>query len=394
MQARKRVVQGGTGAGKTYGIIPCLIDYAAKNERKLVTVVAETIPAVKDGAVKIFKNVMFDTGRWRDSGWLGNPMQYKFSNGSIVQFRSFDTVGKAKAADKRDVLFLNEANHIPFSIADALMIRSKETWIDYNPDNEFWVHTETLQEPNSELITLTYQDNEACPVETIEDLNIKIDKAFFEPAGDWDDPKNIKSKFWANWCRVYVKGEIGRLEGVIFTNWTQIDTLPAEASFLGYAIDFGFTNDPSTLMGYWKWNGKVIWDEMVYQTGLTNPEIAKLMKSNNLQRHDYGVADSSEPKSIKEINDYGFTIKPADKGPDSVNFGIGVIQENPFLITSRSLNTIRELRHYVWDTDRDGKPLNKPIDAFNHTIDPSRYFYTKKIAKHKQSSGWGKSKLN
>ena len=132
MTKRKRVIQGGTSSGKTYGIIPILIDYATKNARQRITVVAESIPAVKDGAVKIFKDIMFETNRWIDSHWIGNPMEYTFSNGTIIQFKSFDSVGKAKASGKRDVLFLNEANHISFEIADALMIRSKQTWIDFS----------------------------------------------------------------------------------------------------------------------------------------------------------------------------------------------------------------------------------------------------------------------
>ena len=141
MTARKKVVQGGTSAGKTYGIVPIAIDKATKTPRLKMTIVAETVPAVKDGAVTIFKDVMMDTGRWVESRWISNPMQYTFANGTVLQFKAFDTIGKAKAAGKRDWLFLNEANHIHFEIADALMIRSKETWIDYNPDNELWVHT-------------------------------------------------------------------------------------------------------------------------------------------------------------------------------------------------------------------------------------------------------------
>ena len=178
IKARKKVIQGGTSAGKTYGIVPLLIDKAIKNEGIKVTVVAETLPAVKEGALDIFKTVMFDTGRWMENHWNASTLTYTFGNRSRIQFKSFDSVGKAKSSGKRDVLFLNEANHIAFDIADALMIRSKETWIDFNPDNEFWVHTEVLTEPNSEFLLLTYHDNEALPAETLEDLLIKQVKRF------------------------------------------------------------------------------------------------------------------------------------------------------------------------------------------------------------------------
>jgi len=215
MKARKKVVQGSTSAGKTYGIIPVLMDRAAKTERLKITIVAETLPAVKEGAVDIFKTVMMETGRWQESGWNASSLTYTFRNLSRIQFKSFDTVGKAKASGKRDILFLNEANHIPFAIADMLMTRSKEIWLDFNPDEPFWAHSEVLKEANSEFLLLTYLDNEGIPAETLEELHTKMQKAFYDPLGDWSSEANIKSKYWANWCKVYVRGEVGTLDGVI-----------------------------------------------------------------------------------------------------------------------------------------------------------------------------------
>ena len=203
MKARKKVIQGSTSAGKTYGIIPELIDRAIKEPKLKITVVAETLPAVKDGCKDIFQEVMVNTNRWIQDHWIGNPMEYTFSSGSRMQFKSFDSVGKAKAAGKRDILFLNEGNHIPYPIADALMTRSKETYIDFNADEEFWAHTEVLTEPNSEFLKLTYLDNEALPKEILEELLIKKSKAFHdinitEEEGLYHE-FNIKSHHWANW---------------------------------------------------------------------------------------------------------------------------------------------------------------------------------------------------
>jgi len=367
MKARKKVIQGGTSAGKTYGIIPVLIDIASKTDNLKITIVAETIPAVKNGCVDIFKEIMQDTGRWRESGWLGNPMQYTFSNGSRIQFMAFDTVGKAKAAGKRDILFINEGNHISYGIADALMIRSKITYIDFNPDNEFWAHTEVLTEPNSEFLLLTYKDNEALPVETYEDLMIKVEKA-------------KTSKYWQNWCKVYIDGEVGVLEGVIFDNWLTVDIVPYQAELVGYGMDFGYTNDPTTVVACYRYDNKLIWDEVIYQKGLKNSEIVALLKSNNTSQRIDIIADSAEPKSIAEIKSYGFNIKGVDKGADSIVFGIGTLQESKFSVTSRSLNLIKELRKYSWEVDKEGNKLNKPIDAFNHCIDAMRYLSMMKLA--------------
>lgn len=356
MTARKKVIQGGTSAGKTFGIIPILIDKSIKQSRLKVTVVAETLPAVKEGALDIFKSIMFETNRWIESNWNASSLTYTFNSGSRIQFKSFDSVGKAKSSGKRDILFLNEANHIPFEIADALMIRSKETWIDFNPDNEFWVHRETLKEPNSEFLLLTYLDNEGCPTETIEDLEIKKEKA-------------KTSSYWANWCKVYIDGEIGSLDGVIFNNWKTIDTIPNDARLLGYGVDFGYTNDPTAIVEVYKWNDKRIVNEICYEKGLTNSQIAKRIATKMP-----AYCDSAEPKSIAELKLNGINAIAVEKGTDSIKYGINLIQENDYFVTSQSINLISELRKYAWDKDkRTGETLNKPIDDFNHAIDSWRY---------------------
>lgn len=356
MTARKKVIQGGTSAGKTYGIIPILIDKAIKNQRIKITVVAETLPAVKEGALDIFKQVMYDTNRWIEDNWNASSLTYTFGSGSRMQFKSYDSVGKAKSSGKRDILFLNEANHISFDIADALMIRSKETWIDFNPDNEFWVHTEVLPEPNSEFLLLTYYDNEACPNETIEDLELKKQKA-------------LTSEYWANWCRVYIDGEIGNLDGVIFNNWKPIDELPKEARLLGYGLDFGYSNDPTSIVEVYLYNGQRILNEICYQKGLSNSQISKYI-TTKLPCY----CDSAEPKSIDELKTYGVKAYAVTKGSDSINFGIQVMQEQDYLVTSKSVNLIKELRKYAWDKDKKtNEKLNKPIDNYNHAIDAVRY---------------------
>lgn len=356
MTARKKVIQGGTSAGKTYGIIPILIDRAIKNQRIKITVVAETLPAVKEGALDIFKQVMYDTNRWIEDNWNASSLTYTFGSGSRMQFKSYDSVGKAKSSGKRDILFLNEANHIAFDIADALMIRSKETWIDFNPDNDFWAHSEVLTEPNSEFLLLTYYDNEACPKETIEDLELKKQKA-------------LTSEYWANWCRVYIDGEIGNLEGVIFNNWKPIDEIPKEARLLGYGLDFGYSNDPTSIIEVYLYNGQRILNEICYQKGLSNAQISKYIKTK-LPCY----CDSAEPKSIDELKSYGVKAYAVTKGADSINFGIQIMQEQDYLVTSKSVNLIRELRKYAWDKDKKtNSTLNKPIDNFNHTIDAVRY---------------------
>jgi len=348
MQSRIRVIQGGTNAGKTYAIIPILIDRAIKEQRIKITVVAETLPAVKEGALDIFKTIMVETNRWIENNWNASALIYTFTNGSRMQFKSFDSDGKAKASGKRDILFLNEANHIPFIIADALMIRSAETYIDFNPDNEFWVHSEILPQHNAEFLLLTYLDNEGISKETLEDLMIKKQKA-------------KTSNYWANWWRVYGEGQIGNLQGVVFSNWKTIDTIPSEARLLGIGLDFGYTADPSSAISVYKWNDKRIVKELFYRTGMLNSDIA-----NALPKDTVIYADSAEPKSIEEIRRRGLQIYPVTKGKDSINYGIDVMQQQEYLVTSDSTNLIKELRGYCWDVDRTGKTTNKPQGGNDH----------------------------
>lgn len=383
MTARKKVIQGATSSGKTYGIIPIIIDKCIATPRLKATVVAESIPAVKDGCVDIFQDFMHTQGRWRDQQWIGNPMQYTFLNGSKIQFKSFDSVGKAKAAGKRDLLFMNEANHIPYPIADALMIRSQEVWMDFNADAEFWAHTEVLKEPYSEFLKLTYLDNEAIPQSTLQDLLFKRSKA------EAEDKAGMRG-YWWNWWQVYGLGEIGSLEGVVFSNWSEIDILPEGAKLIGYGMDFGFTNDPTTLNAIYQWNEKYILDEVVYQTGLTNSELANLMKAKGVSKSVRIYADSAEPKTIKDLNNYGFHVIGADKGADSIDFGISKMQEVEFLITKRSTNIIKEFRGYCWDKDREGRTINKPIGINNHAIDGIRYYF---ITKDKYSGKYSVSSI-
>lgn len=367
MKKRIKVIQGGTYAGKTYSIIPLLMDRAIYSKNEKITVVAETLPSVKEGALDIFKEWMQsdELDNWEERRFNGSSLTYTFQGGTRIQFKSFNTEGKAKASGKRDVLFLNEGNHLSWGISSKLITRSREIYIDYNPDVEFWVHKEILTRPDAELLTLTYLDNEGVPEENYQDLLINREKGFFDPY-ETDikklyAPENIKNNYWANWWRVYGLGLTGRTEDVIFQNWGTIAGIPPDARLLGYGLDFGFTNDPTALIEVWKWNDKRILNEVIYQTGLLNPDIVKFIKPGVMV-----YADSADPKSIKEISRMGRLIKGADKGKDSIVFGIQLMQQQEYLITEQSRNLINEFRKYVWMKDRDGRKLNKPVDAFNH----------------------------
>lgn len=351
-------VQGGTSAGKTYAILPILIDIAAKRELSEISVVAESIPHLKRGAMKDFKKIMISTGRWVDNRWNASDFKYTFANGSTIEFFSADNDSKLRGA-RRDYLYMNEANNMTFHAYTELASRTKEgIWMDWNPTNEFWFHTELQNDHDVDFLLINYTDNEACPESALNFILKAKEKA-------------KTSTFWDNWYKVYGLGQLGSLEGVIFSNWQTIDSIPKEATLLGFGLDFGYTNDPTALVGVYRYNGKIIIDEIIYQTGLLNSDIIKRMQHD---RRAVIYADSAEPKSIEEIRRAGFNIKPVSKGADSINFGITVLQEQEMLVTSNSTNLIKELRSYCWDKDKTGKVLNKPIDYLNHAMDALRYF--------------------
>ena len=351
-------MQGGTSSSKTFSIIPLLISYAIENPMSEISIVSESIPHLKRGAIKDFQKIMILCDLYKDSQMNKSDLKYRFKNGSYIEFFSVDQPDKLRGA-RRDILFVNECNNIDFESYQQLSVRTKKfIYLDYNPTNEFWVHTELMNDIDTDFVVLTYKDNEALDVAIVKEIEKAKEKA-------------KTSSYWENWWNVYGLGQLGSLEGVIFNNWSIIDNIPAEATLLGSGLDFGFSNDPTSQIFVYQWNDKIICDEGIYSTGLLNTDIIRLMTQDKRLPI---WADSAEPKSIEEIRRAGFNIKSVEKGKDSIVYGISVLQDKEILVTKPSINLIKELRSYSWDKDKAGKKLNKPIDDFNHAIDALRYF--------------------
>jgi phage terminase large subunit len=356
LKKRIKIIQGGTSAGKTFGILPILIDKATKTGGLEISVVAESIPHLRRGALRDFLKVMKWTNRFVADRFNKSLLKYEFANGSFIEFFSADVDSSKLRGGRRNILYINECNQVSFESFLEMSIRTKdEVFLDYNPTAEFWVQTELEGQEDAEKIILTYKDNEALDTGIVDQIEKNIKKA-------------ETSNYWKNWVDVYVNGIMGKLDGIVFGNWKQIDTIPKDARLVGIGMDFGYTNDPTSIIEVWKHNETRILNEIVYQTGLLNSDIAKLLPK------DVPVyADSAEPKSIADIQRYGITIKGVTKGRDSINYGIDVMQRENYLVTSKSINLIKELRSYCWDSDKTGKRLNKPIDNYNHAIDAVRY---------------------
>lgn len=352
LRRRLRIIQGGTSASKTFSIVAYLIHTAQSNGGLVISIVSESLPHLKKGAMRDFKTIMNMQHYWADDSWSKTEFTYTFPNGTIIEFFSVDDSSKARGP-RRDILFINEANNVLWEIYRQLAGRTRlVVLIDFNPVGAFWAHEKLVPYRKHDFLQLTYMDNEA-----------------LEPALRREIIEN--GKIDENYRQVYVLGNVGRNEGQIMTNWIHIQQIPPEARLMRRGLDFGYSNHPSALVDIYEWNGGYIWDEILYEKGLSNEKIANTILDQPEQV--LVVGDSAEPKSIDEISEYGVDIIGAVKGADSIRNGNNLIKSKQVYVTERSTNIIKEERNYLWKMDKNGEPLNVPRDLFNHAMDGGRY---------------------
>lgn len=349
---RHIINQGGARSSKTYSILQLLYQIAERSkEPLLISVVSESLPHLRRGAIRDFKTFLQASGLWVDDNWSKSEFIYKV-NHSIIEFFSCDISGKVHGPS-RDILFINECNRVDFDTAQQLMIRTKRScFYDFNPVSEFWVHTEIKPRSDAGYIRSTYKDNNYLDQTIVSELI---------QAGERN--KNFK--------RVYIDGEIGEIEGAVFTNW-DIGAFDESLQF-GFGQDFGFSSDPTTLI-------KCAIDEkrkLIYlhecycKPGLSTKEIFDL--NSHYCNNGLIVADSAEPRLINELYRMGLNIHPCEKGQGSVTAGLLGMLDYKIIVTPESANLARELKSYIW-LDNSSKLV---IDDFNHCIDAARYIFKK-----------------
>lgn len=356
MKKRIRIVQGGSSASKTISILLYLIALAQTDKKKTLTsICSESIPHLKRGAIRDFKNIMVEHGYWKDDNWNTTDSMYTFETGSQIEFFSTDNGDKLRGA-RRDRLFINECNNVSFEAFEQLEIRTSEfIYLDYNPSNEFWVQTELMgNRTDLDFIIITYKDNEALGDSIVQALEQRKDRK--------------------GWWQVYGLGQLGEIEGKIYRDWLIIDSVPHEAVLERYGLDFGYTNDPTAIVAVYRYNGGYILDEICFQKGLSNKQIADIIANQPGQA--LTIADSAEPKSIDELSSYGVSTFGAEKGRDSIKNGIQIVQMQRISVTKRSINIIKEYRNYLWMTDKNNKVIEVPEGGYDHTMDAIRYALT------------------
>ena len=355
--SRITIVQGGTSAGKTYAILQALIIGAYKGSiTGLISIVSESLPHLKRGALRDFKKILQDNELYTVSNHNRTDNTYTI-NDTTFEFFSADQDDKLRGV-RRDYLFINEANNISYQAWSELFIRTRK-WsiIDFNPVAEFWAHTEILGHPEEDFrdkvrfVKLNYTHNEALDQVTID--NIESRK---------HDP---------DWWRVYGLGEVGLPQNAIFppSVWS-IGNLPENARYICSGMDFGESN-PTTLIDLWQHDGIDYYDEIHYEAGFGFDKLMAVIRAGDVRR--MVVADPSHETVIRQLGQHGVQIMGVKKFRGSVDGGLAMMKAKPFVVTKRSINLIKELRNYVYERTRSGILLDTPRKYLDHAIDASRY---------------------
>jgi phage terminase large subunit len=340
---------GGTRSGKTWAILQWIIVQALQSKQE-VTIVRKTIPSLKRTVMKDFKDVMQLIGLWNENEFNISDRIYTLYNGSTIQFISTDDAEKLRGL-KSSVLWLEEANEIDEESYFQLQIRTTgPILLSYNPTISPY-HWIRLMQDCTRYFT-TFRDNIY--------LEDSVKKAI-------EDLQHTNQKAW----KVYGLGEYVGNEKAIF-EFNTIDKMPVDAEFVAFGLDFGYSSDPTALASLWRYNNEIYIYEHCYEKGLVTKDIADML-SKVVHGREEIWADSAEPRLIDELYRLGFNIKPVKKGPDSINFGIQVLNNYTINIPKECQNLINEFYSYEWGTDRMGKQIDKPIDFNNHLIDAARY---------------------
>lgn len=384
---KKRIwgIQGGQGAGKTFGILILIINHVSSNKNKEVYIVSAELSKMRDTVIKDCLKILQAFNLFPKLIGIehGQP-KIIFPNGSFIRFIGLDKEDVGKGL-RSDIIFVNEANKINFETYRELTSRAKRVIIDFNPNAKFWFHTEVLNRKDCDFLVLTYKDNEYLSEQEIKEILYYKEKGY-DPEG------NIINEYWANKWRIYGLGEVGSVEGRIF-NWNPIsynDWLKLDVPIY-YSVDWG-TSDPFAIGCDKYYDGAIYTHELnydsenVWRQKLTTTELAQFQGGDNegfvtwlfnrlgIEKNRYIVCDNNRPAKIKALRaagwDYALAVK---KGTGSIIDGIDLLQNLQVFYTENSTNIENEQEVYCWAQDRKGEVLEMPVDYSNHHIDRIRY---------------------
>jgi len=420
LSKKVKVIQGGQGAGKTFSILLILINHALSVPNQEIIIASAELSKMRLTVIKDYQKLLV----WfiENYGIICQPKDNyiftQFPNGSFIRFISADKSDIGKGL-RSNVFFINEANKCNFEFYLAIASRSKNIYIDFNPDREFWVHKELLKESKTDFIKLTFQDNEQLGEEEKDSILDYKRKGYNEDG-------TIKNEYWANKWRVYGLGEIGIQVDAVFQNYREIEMYNEKTNedydyyseaddkhydyddeeseedanngtiykpnvkpiidlehLLGFGLDFGFT-DPNALVAMYKYDDKIIFEEWIYQTGLSISQLRELMRKM-IEDRGYDpdffwertlvLCDSSSPTYIEELRQNNFRAFKCSKADDAKRTTINELNARGFYVSNKSKNLIGELQKYTYVRDKDGRKTEVTNEKDDHLIDAMRYVY-------------------
>lgn len=348
--------QGGTYSSKTFSSMLSLMEGARNGLVKgKVDIVGQTIQHLKEGVMFDSETIDSQAGYfedWNKTDRVGIIKDARF------KFLSVDKLGKAKGA-KRQYLFINECNEIPYPIIKQLILRTDILVIlDWNPSAKFWFHEKIVPYPEEYRLLFrrtTYKDNPTLSEKKIREI---------------ESLKETDPELW----KVYGLGQNGAITGLVFPNVYYVDEFPREADRIGYGLDFGFTNSYTALVKMGVLHGNLYGEEIIYEQGLLNGDINRLMIERGVDYDEPIIADSAEPKTIEELKRYGWNVTAAKKGKGSITYTTSLIKRYKLYLTKGSVNWRKEQGKYKYRVDKSGEAMNEPIKKFDHCWDAARYY--------------------
>jgi len=362
---RLSIHQGGSRSGKTFSCVQVLAEWCAANPNAgwTISVVRKTFPSLRGSVLRDFVEVLTSQGWYTEKNHNKTEQTY-YLFGNMWEFISVDTPDRIRGR-KRQICYVNEINELSRDETYQLLMRTTEKFIcDFNPSMEYsYIYDELIPRDDANFFISTYKDNPFLNAQTIAEI---------ERLKDTDE----------NYWRVFGLGQKGVSRDNVFVTHTYKDR-PEQAKLLAYGLDWGYATDPTALVAVYilgDRQGDIYIEEVMYETGMTNQDLAQYMRDVGITRSDEVIADSAEPKSIEELRREGFNVKPAKKGADSVRAGIDIMRRRKLYVKADSVNVNKEFRNYKWKSDKDGRLMGQPVDLYNHAVDATRYVCLNKLA--------------
>ena len=363
LESKSRVTQhiGGTRSGKTYAILQYLIAKGLE-EKQTITIVRKTIPLLKRTVIKDFKEILQSLNLWKEDAFNISDRIYTLGD-STIGFISTDDSDKLRGI-KSDILFIDEASEIDEESYFQLSIRtSGQIILAYNPTVSpyHWLR----QMLDVDRFITTYQDNPYIPKQMIQAI---------------EDLKEKNPKYW----KIYGLGEFAPNEKAIYT-FDIVDDF--EAEFIAFGLDWGYSQDPTAVVAVYKNGENLYLEEVLYEKGLVLKDIGEALTKKEIDKSYEIWCDSAEPRSVEELYRLGFNAKAVKKGPDSIKFGISVLQNHKIHIHKDSQNLINEMYAYQYSTDKYGYVTDNPEGGLDHLLDAVRYVALMKLTQKAQKKG-------